>query len=176
MAEYKIEITRDGRWWMVHIPEFDGLTQARRLSEAELMGREWIAVSTGTPINDIAVHVAGIYIDGVDVRKGASEVSILRHQAATAEQAAQAAAGSFAKRLTGSGIPVRDIATLLGVSPQRVSQLATASKEAAARRLVGVEVSRPRARKQVAAGSGRGPAAAAAAKDATRSRKRSRTT
>ena len=44
--EYKIEIERDGRWWMVHVPELDGLTQARRLSEAELMGREWIAVTT----------------------------------------------------------------------------------------------------------------------------------
>jgi predicted RNase H-like HicB family nuclease len=53
--EYKIQIEREGRWWMVHIPELDGLTQARHLSEAELMAREWIAVSTGTPISDISL-------------------------------------------------------------------------------------------------------------------------
>jgi hypothetical protein len=158
--EHKIEIERDGRWWMVHIPELDGLTQARRLSEAELMGREWIAVSTGTPINDVAVHVAAIRVDGVDVLKGAGEVSDLRHEAARAELIAQAAAGDFAKQLTGSGIPVRDIATLLAVSPQRVSQLAAAPKETTARRrLVGVEAPRLGPRKQLTAGSGgRGPA------------------
>ena len=60
MHEYKIEVVRDGRWWMVHIPEIDGLTQARRLSEAETMAREYIALDRGIPVGEISVEIASI--------------------------------------------------------------------------------------------------------------------
>jgi hypothetical protein len=124
MREYKIEIERDGRWWMVHIPELDGLTQARRLGEAELMAREWIAVSTGTPIKDIRAHIVRITVDGIDMLGEATHVNDLRNDATHAEQEALAAASGYAKQLTHAGVPVRDAAALIGVSPQRISQLA----------------------------------------------------
>jgi hypothetical protein len=125
IREYKIEIERDGRWWMVHIPELDGLTQARRLGEAELMAREWIAVSTGTPIKDITVHIVSITVNGFDVLSEARHVNDLREQAAHAERAAHAAASDYAKHLAKVGVPVRDTAALIDVSPQRISQLAS---------------------------------------------------
>jgi hypothetical protein len=53
---YDIEVTRDGRWWMVSVPELDGLTQARCPGEIEGMAREYIAVSTGTPIDQVAIN------------------------------------------------------------------------------------------------------------------------
>jgi hypothetical protein len=59
MQTYDVTLTREGRWWMVHIPALDGLTQARRLSEAELMAREYIAVDTGTSLDEVAVRVIG---------------------------------------------------------------------------------------------------------------------
>ena len=66
---YKVEITRDGRWWMVHIPEIDGLTQARRIGEAEQMAREFIALETSTPITDVMVTIASITVPGLgDIR------------------------------------------------------------------------------------------------------------
>lgn len=122
--EHKIEVERDDRWWMVHIPELDGLTQARRISEAEQMAREWIAVSTGTPIKDITVHTVRILVDGRDVLAEARHVHDLRNHAAHAEREALTAASDYTKQLTHAGIPVRDIAALIDVSPQRVSQLA----------------------------------------------------
>jgi predicted RNase H-like HicB family nuclease len=124
IREYKIEIERDGRWWMVHIPELDGLTQARRLGEAEQMAREWIAVSTGTPIKDITVHIVSITVDGINMLGEARHVNDLRTEAADAEREALAAASDYARHLTHAGIPVRDIAALIDVSPQRISQLA----------------------------------------------------
>ena len=36
--EYKIEVTRDGRWWMIHIPDVGGLTQARPTRRGRLHG------------------------------------------------------------------------------------------------------------------------------------------
>ena len=29
MSSFDIDVTRDGGWWMIHIPELGGLTQAR---------------------------------------------------------------------------------------------------------------------------------------------------
>lgn len=124
--EYKIAIERDGRWWMVHIPELDGLTQARRLSEAELMAREWIAVSTRTPIADVAVHVTNITVpDMGNVQRSAEELIFMRDQAAQAVKKAQNMAAGFVRELTAAGIPVRDAGELLHLSPQRISQLST---------------------------------------------------
>ncbi|MGW4482020.1 hypothetical protein [Rhodococcus triatomae] len=57
MRTYTVEVTREGEWWMVSIPELDGLTQARQLSEAELMAREYIAVTLGVPLGDVAVEL-----------------------------------------------------------------------------------------------------------------------
>jgi hypothetical protein len=39
MPSFDIEVTRDGGWWAVHIPELGGLTQARYPSEVEPMAR-----------------------------------------------------------------------------------------------------------------------------------------
>jgi hypothetical protein len=52
---YDIEVTRDGRFWMIHIPAIDGLTQARFPGEIEDMAREYIAVDTETPIEDVQI-------------------------------------------------------------------------------------------------------------------------
>jgi hypothetical protein len=44
MREYEIEVTRDGRWWMIHVPEIDQLTQARHAGEIEEMAQSLIAI------------------------------------------------------------------------------------------------------------------------------------
>ena len=59
MHEYNVEVHRDGRWWMIRIPELDGLTQARWSGEVKRMARSYIAVSSGQPIDNIAVRIAG---------------------------------------------------------------------------------------------------------------------
>lgn len=57
MPTFDIEITRDGRWWMIHIPALDGLTQARFQGKIEDMApRSCIAVTTGLPIDEIVVQ------------------------------------------------------------------------------------------------------------------------
>jgi hypothetical protein len=58
MPIYDIEVTREGRWWMILIPAIDGLTQARYPGEIEEMARSYISVSTDTPVADIEVRMA----------------------------------------------------------------------------------------------------------------------
>jgi hypothetical protein len=127
MREYKIEVERDGRWWMIHVPEIDQLTQARRISEIEDMARSLIAISTDQPIGEITVHITNICVNGIDVLEEAARVTRLRSQAAKVEQDAVATAGDFAARWTKADVPVRDVAALIHVSPQRISQLTNAA-------------------------------------------------
>jgi hypothetical protein len=126
MNEYKIEITREGRWWMVHIPEIDGLTQARRLTEAPTMAREYISLDRGIPLRDISVEVASVRIEDPAFRElleSANQIKHMRARAHELEREGAARAREYAHWLVSHGVPVRDIAALLEISPQRVSQL-----------------------------------------------------
>lgn len=128
MREYKVEVERDGRWWMIRVPELDQITQARRVNEIEDMARSLIAVSTDSPLTDIGVQIVSIVLPGVgDILSTAHRIEELRHRAEDLEAQAADAAKQYARDLTREGVPVRDAATLLRVSPQRVSQLANTS-------------------------------------------------
>ena len=53
---FDIDITRDGGWWMIRIPEIDGLTKVRHRGDAEMAAREHIAVTIGRPIAEVTVR------------------------------------------------------------------------------------------------------------------------
>jgi hypothetical protein len=128
MHSYKVEVERDGRWWIITVPELDQVTQARRVNEIEDMARSLIAVSTDAPLADVQVQVVSIVIPGVgDILSTALHIEDLRQRAEDLETQAAEAAKQYARDLTREGVPVRDAATLLKVSPQRVSQLANSS-------------------------------------------------
>ncbi|OHU23589.1 hypothetical protein BKG77_08075 [Mycobacteroides chelonae] len=57
MRTYDIQVTRDGKWWMINVPEIDQLTQARHEGEVEEMARDLIAVHQDIPIEDVAVRI-----------------------------------------------------------------------------------------------------------------------
>ncbi|MFE7800746.1 hypothetical protein [Nocardia sp. NPDC057440] len=42
--KYHTKVERDGRFWLVHVPEIDQWTQARDLREVAPMARDLIAV------------------------------------------------------------------------------------------------------------------------------------
>ncbi|MFZ4372836.1 MAG: HicB family toxin-antitoxin system, partial [Mycobacterium sp.] len=119
-------VRRDGNWWMVEIPEITGLTQARRIGEVEEMARSLIAVSTGSRPEDVGIRITGVQAGALgDIAQSVREVTQLREQAREVESQASQAFRSLIRSLSDHGIPVRDTATLLQVSPQRVSQLSS---------------------------------------------------
>lgn len=126
MKTYKATVTREGKWWMVAIPELNGLTQARRLAEAEDMAREWIAATLNVPLSAVAVDVVVGEVADIRVWDAVAEIKSLRGNAAELEARARTQAEDLARRLAAAGIPVRDIGTVLGVSFQRAHQLVTA--------------------------------------------------
>ena len=123
MTAYRVEVTREGKWWMVSVPELDGLTQARRLEDASAMAREYIAVTLDIPTSDVELNVAVIDVDGVNV---ADEIARLEAEKLEAEAARERVAEDtrrLAQTLASKKVPVRDIGAMLGVSHQRAHQL-----------------------------------------------------
>lgn len=74
MSAYRIDVTREGKWWMVSIPEFDGLTQARRIEDATLMAREHIAVALDVAISEVEVTIGLIDVDGINLSEAIAEL------------------------------------------------------------------------------------------------------
>ncbi len=54
---YTVSVTRDGKWWMVAVPELDALTQARRLGDVDTAARELVALETGTALDEVSIDV-----------------------------------------------------------------------------------------------------------------------
>lgn len=123
MNHYKIEVTRDGKWWMISIPDLDGLTQARRISEIEDMAREYIAVTTGTRLDEVAISHIEIEVGDIDAGVWAEAIREERDQAAELASHALEESRRLARELAERQVPVRDIGELLGVTFQRASQL-----------------------------------------------------
>lgn len=122
-AVHSATVTREGKWWIVRIPEIAGLTQARRLGEAELMAREYVAVTLGVPLESVAVELTVAPVGGIDVTGRLAEIRDARQRADALEQAAASGAIALAKELAALSVPRRDIGAILGVSFQRADQL-----------------------------------------------------
>lgn len=130
MHEFKIEVTREGKWWMVRIPELDGVTQARRLAEAPTMAREYIALDQNIPYDDIKVETVSVSMEDpafADLLDRARSIVQRRAYIHDFEAQLQQDTQQYCHWLVTYGVPVRDIAELLDISPQRVSQLANSS-------------------------------------------------
>ena len=116
--------TRTGNWWAVEIADVPGgpfHTQTRRLDQVEAMVKDGVALMAGIPEEAIEVTV---------IPKLPQEDSELIDAARTAAQEAVRAAERASRlsrkaveQLRSEGMTVRDVGGLLGVSPQRVSQL-----------------------------------------------------
>lgn len=124
MKTYQLVIYRDGRWWMVSVPEIDGLTQARNLKEAEAMGRDLIAITLDVPIDSFDVEVSLASIGDVErISDQVTQIAARRRTAEQLEQEASEQAIQLAKKLSAQNVSMRDIGTILGISHQRANQL-----------------------------------------------------
>lgn len=116
-------VQRAGDWWAVRVPELPGVyTQARRLDQVA----EQVADAVATMLDDLEASQVEVEVD-LDIAPAKRE--LLQEARRTAEQAAlaQARASVVVRRTIAElreQFSVRDVAALLGMSHQRVSQLA----------------------------------------------------
>lgn len=125
MNIFKAFASRDGKYWLVHIPELDRYTQARTLAEAEPMARELISLVRGVPEDSFELEWHNQLSDTVLhhlelARKYAGEAAWYQAEAANERRFA-------ARAMRAEGMTVRDIGAALGVSHQRAQQLISSS-------------------------------------------------
>jgi hypothetical protein len=123
MNTYTVRVTREGKWWMARVPDIDALTQARRLGEVEDMARSLIAITLGIPADSFKIRAELDAIEDIRVTERLDRIHDQLGRAAHLEEEARAHTRALAAELSGKGVPVRDIGTVLGVSFQRAQQL-----------------------------------------------------
>lgn len=112
---------------MITVPEIDGLTQARRLSEVEHMATELIAVGLDVRLSEVEVDVTFGEIAGIAVGPCLETIKAAKAEAARLEADAAHKSKALVRDLVSREVPLRDIGELLGISFQRVHQLAQAA-------------------------------------------------
>jgi hypothetical protein len=121
---YRAIAVRDGRWWFVQVPGEQGLyTQVRRLDQAVPMLREVISLMRDVPEGAVDVTVEPDLNSLGEIAALVSNAVRQRDVANETQKQAGAVMRQAIAAIRSSGFTSRDAATLLGVSPQRVSQI-----------------------------------------------------
>ena len=118
------------RWWAIRVPGVRGVySQARRLDRVEYMARDAIALMLEVPEDSFRVVVKpdlGSELDAAVDRARKARVRAERAQ----HEAAEASTVAITKLLA-LGLSMREAGQILGLSHQRVAQIAAARKQAA---------------------------------------------
>jgi DNA-directed RNA polymerase specialized sigma24 family protein len=125
MTTYTVRAKRWKHGWELHIDGV-GVTQSRNLAGAEQMVRDYIETLSDRDTSGDSVVIRPEIGGGLDEAAQAAREAI-----ADAEQALRAAAArsrQVAHRLKLEGLSGRDIAAILHISAQRVSQLLKTAK------------------------------------------------
>lgn len=119
---YAVRAERDGKWWVLTVPDVPGaFSQAARLSDAPTMISEAIAFVAGVPAGSFDVDIQPVLDE--ELLADLATARQATREAETAQRVAASAARAATRRLVQAGLTGRDISALMGVSPQRVSQL-----------------------------------------------------
>ena len=117
-----------GDWWAIEVPEIPGLfTQAKRLDQVEAMVKD-AAELMGVESIDVELKVqlaAEVEAEVTAAKQAAARAFALQTQAAARSR-------MVASHLRRQGMSVRDVAVIMGISPQRVSQLVPQRHESGA--------------------------------------------
>lgn len=123
---YCVIVTREEGWWLASVESITGtVTEARTLASLDSRAREIIALAEDLPVGaERDLRVTWDFRTGdADVDTLAASLRAERRRLAEAEGALAERTADLARRLR-QRWSVRDVATLLGVSPQRISQIA----------------------------------------------------
>jgi len=111
---YTYNVSRDGKFWLINVPELDAMTQARYLGEIELMTRDLISIWIEQPTESFDVEGTMTLPSGAGARLAAA-VRLARE--------ADLEAGRAAQQLRDAQVGIRDIGRILGCSYVRARKL-----------------------------------------------------
>lgn len=127
--EIKAKVERQADGWRVEVPELGNLvTTSKRLDKATEQIKDLAEKATGESKCDIVIKVEAIMPGIICDLEAAQEKS---REATRLQEEASNEIRDVVSRMRDEGLTMRDIAVLLGVSPQRVAQLAPCTSESA---------------------------------------------
>jgi len=119
----RFERGEDG-WWVVDIEGVQGChTQGRTIEQGKERIREALSLYIGDAANTVELDVK-VELPA-PVRKAVDRSLSERERAEEAEEAAAAATQDAVKAMLGAGLSTRDAGELLGLTRQRVQQVAS---------------------------------------------------
>lgn len=127
MTTYNVRARRWLHGWELHIDGL-GVTQARNLGEAERIARDYVETLTDKPAAGDEFVIVPELGSGLDQAAQSARDAVSEAEAALRDAAASVR--KVARDLKDSGLSGRDIAAVLKVSAQRVSQLLKESSRA----------------------------------------------
>ena len=120
--EIKAHFERSADGWLVDVPSLNNYkTTAKRLDKATEQIKILAEAATGESKCDIVVKVEAI-MPGIICDLEAAQEKM--REAARLQEQGSAEIRNVVGRMRDEGLTMRDIAVLLGVTPQRVAQLA----------------------------------------------------
>jgi predicted RNase H-like HicB family nuclease len=126
MSRYTVTYERDeSGWWVAQVREVSAaITQGRTVAQARTRIREALALVIGDKEAEAAKLVDDVRLPA-RVKRSLARVAAARRKAAAAQAASVQATGEAVRILAKDlGLSVRDVGELVGLSHQRVHQLA----------------------------------------------------
>jgi hypothetical protein len=112
---------KDGKWWMVSIPEIDALSKCKTIDQVPNQAADLAAIVLDVPKEKVAVSVT------YKMPEEAAAVNESWHEAqrqlAAAREDVDAKLAELARTLKGNGYTLKDIGVLTGYTFQRISQI-----------------------------------------------------
>ena len=119
--ELKVQCERQGDSWLIAVPELDNFTTiTKRLDKAKDLVETRAREVYGNELCDVVIKVEA-EMPGIICDIEAAQHKML--EASRLQEEASAEIRNVVLRMRDQGLTMRDIAVLLGVTPQRVAQL-----------------------------------------------------
>lgn len=130
-SSYRITATRSGDWWSLASPDVPGaFSQCRRLSQAEDVMRDAIAGVLDVAEDSFTVE-RDVRLEGSAAERLVQALELGDAADDATDQAFRARADAARRLVDECSLSYRDVADLLGISHQRVSQILAAPTKAA---------------------------------------------
>lgn len=114
--------TRDGRWWLVRVPELDAVGQARTVRDIQPVAVEVAALHLDVPEKDVTVHVT-VHVSE-EAERLWEEARQVEEEARAVQQRAAELRREAVRRSRADGYKLDAAAAAFGVTTSRIQQLA----------------------------------------------------
>ena len=122
MKTYHAEVTLDGKFWLIRVHEINRSTQALRYRDVQPMACELIEIMEGVSAEDYNLHLE-VHLPSA-VKDHLARAEVLRAEAERKQSEAAAESRAAVRELLAQGLSQREAGQVLGVSFQRINQLA----------------------------------------------------